>query len=145
MLLMLCRWKKEERQTLLTCASIVKCSSKMAPGLRAEEDWVMLLSPIIISLMMDRGPTVGVSNSNERVFSSFNFSQFLAIHAFISITQASIRLMVSAASSWWNTMYGWVSSAYKWGISPYRRTILVMGAEYNGNSSGPSTEPWGTP
>ena len=95
MLLMLCRWKKEDRQTLLTCASIVKCLSKMAPRLRADRDGVMLLSPIIISLMLERSPTVGVCNSNERVFSSFNFSQFIAIHSFISITQASIRLMVS--------------------------------------------------
>ena len=95
MLLMLCRWKKEDRQTLMTCASIVKCSSKMAPWLRADRDGAMLLSPIIISLMLERSATVGVRNSNERVFSSFNFSQFIAIHSFISITQASIRLMVS--------------------------------------------------
>ena len=73
MLLLLCRWKKEERKTLLTHASIVKCSSKMAQRLRAEGDRVigLLLSSIILSLMLERGPTVGVSNSNERVFSSF--------------------------------------------------------------------------
>ena len=113
MLLMLCRWKKEDRQTLLTCASIVKCSAKMAPRLRAEGHGVMLLSPIIIPLMLERCPTVGVCNSNERVFSSFSISQFIAIHSFISITQALIRLMVSTASSWSNTMYSWVLSAYK--------------------------------
>ena len=145
MLLMLCRWKKEDRQTLLTCASIVKCSIKMALRLRAEGDGVMLLSPMIISLMLERCPTVGVRNSNERVFSSFSFSRFISIHSFISITQASIRLIVSTASCWSNTMYNWVSSAYKWAISPCRRTILDMGAEYNVNRSGPSTDPWGTP
>ena len=42
----------------------------MAPGLRAEGDGVMLLSPIIISLMVERYPTVGVrnhGNSNESI------------------------------------------------------------------------------
>ena len=53
---MLCRQKKEEGQTLLTCTSIVECLSKMAPRLRAEGDGVMLLSSIIIALVLERGP-----------------------------------------------------------------------------------------
>ena len=48
MLLILCKWKKEERQALLTCAPIVKCSPKMAQWLRAEGDGMMLLSPIMV-------------------------------------------------------------------------------------------------
>ena len=57
MLLMLYRWKEKERQTLLTCASIVKYSSNMATRLQAEGDGVMMLSPIILSLMLERGPS----------------------------------------------------------------------------------------
>ena len=53
----------------------------MAPRLRAEGDGVMLLSPIIILLMLEGCPTVGVRNSNERVFSSFRFSQYSTILA----------------------------------------------------------------
>ena len=66
----------EERRAANTVdiASIVKCSSKMAPRLRAEGDGGMLLSPIIISLMLERGTTAGLRNSIERVFPSFNFS-----------------------------------------------------------------------
>ena len=102
------------------------CWHAPPPRLRAEGYGVMLLSAIIILLMLERGPTVGVSNtnhanSNESVFSS-------AIHSFISMTQASIRLMVSVASSWSNMMYSWVPSTYKWAISPCHRTILAIGA-----------------
>ena len=80
MLLMLCRWKKKERQTLLTCASIVKCSLKMAPRLRAEGDVVMLLSPIIMSLMLERGPTVGVTTTRASFHQIILANSLLFIH-----------------------------------------------------------------
>ena len=35
--------------------------------------------------MLERNPIVGVRNSNKRVFLSLNFSQFTAIHVFISL------------------------------------------------------------
>ena len=68
MLLMLCRWKKEYRQTLLKCASIVKCASKIARRLRAEGDGSDVVVTNNMSLMLERGPTVFVGHSNESLF-----------------------------------------------------------------------------
>ena len=52
----------------------------------------------------------GVRNSNEIFFSSFNFSQFIANHAFISETQALIHFMYSydVNSSGPNTEALWI-------------------------------------
>ena len=64
-LLMMCRWKKEERQTLLTlyCQMFIKWHQCCEQD---EGDGVMLLSDNTVA---DVG--IGVRNSNERVFTSF--------------------------------------------------------------------------
>ena len=42
-------------------------------------------------------------------------------------------------------MYSWVSSAYKWYLREFFEITEPRGVVYRVKSSGPSTEPWGTP
>ena len=110
----------EERRAANTCTCKVKCSSKMALRLQAEGEEVMLLSPIIISLILERCPTVGVRNSNGGGGVFFHHSMLANSLPFMPLypSQASVRLMVSAASSWSNTMYiaGCRPRTSKWSV-----------------------------
>jgi len=41
--------------------------------------------------------------------------------------------------------WSWVSSAYWWHLTPWDAMTSATGLQYTANSSGPSTDPWGTP
>jgi len=45
----------------------------------------------------------------------------------------------------WKDMNSWVSSAYRWWLSPNEEMSELSGVVYNEKRRGPKTVPWGTP
>ena len=82
------------------------------------------------------------------VLSVFSFNLLVVIQLVISTRQLSIREIVvvrSSLSSQLKVVYSWVSSAYRWKSMSCHRIRSPSGAVYNRYSSGPDTDPWGTP
>src|SRR5208282_2050631 len=79
------------------------------------------------------------------VLSAFNFSLLLPIQVSIRPTHTANRCTAVDASAFGTLRYTWVSSAYVCADSPHSATTSNNSAVYNRKSSGPSTEPCGTP
>src|SRR5208282_4294754 len=79
------------------------------------------------------------------VLSAFNFSLLLPIQVSIRPTHTANRCTAVDASAFGTLRYTWVSSAYVCADSPHSATTSNNSAVYNRKSSGPCTEPCGTP
>ena len=82
------------------------------------------------------------------VLSSFNFNMCNAIHCLTSAIQSVSRLAVSTWSPGVAGLYDaykWMSSAYLWYFMPCLLNIRCIGVVYKVNTTGPRTEPCGTP
>ena len=75
------------------------------------------------------------------VLSSLSLSLCVISQFLISATQRSTIPAVAGE----NEVYSWTSSAQRWSLNPCLQAVSATGAEYIENSTGPITEPQGTP
>jgi len=76
---------------------------------------------------------------------ALSLSLLFAIQPEISLRQSPSCLRETLVFIVDKDMYTWVSSAYKWWSNLWLWISEFSGVVYRVNSSGPRTEPWGTP
>ena len=71
--------------------------------------------------------------------------RFEVIQSAMEPIQVFKQEMLSLNLVVWKDMNSWVSSAYRWWLSPNEEMSELSGVVYDEKRRGPKTEPWGTP